>query len=168
MALHTLKDLLVHELRDLYDAEKQLLRALPPMAQRARSEELRVALEEHCDLTRKHIARLDRVFAKLGTSPEGSSCNGMKGLIKEAEKLFQEDAEDSIRDAGLIVAAQKIEHYEISAYASVKTFADALGMDELAWILTETLEDEREADQRLSTLADAAIHAETAAPRRLR
>jgi ferritin-like metal-binding protein YciE len=162
MALHTLKDLLVHELRDLYDAENQLLKALPKFEERARNDELRIALEEHHDLTKKHVTRLDRIFEKLGISGEGGTCNGMKGLIKEAEKLLQEDAEDAIRDAGLIVAVQKIEHYEISGYCSVKTFADTLGLDDFAWILTETLEDEREADQRLTTLAESAVNAEAA------
>jgi ferritin-like metal-binding protein YciE len=162
MPLHSLKDLLIHELRELYAAENQLLKALPRLAERARHEELQAAMEEHQQLTKKHVTRLDRIFEKLGVTAEGGACNGMKGLIKEAERLLLEDAEDSIRDAGLIAAAQRIEHYEISAYASARTFADALGLDEFAWILTETLEDEREADQRLSSLAEAAVNVEAA------
>jgi ferritin-like metal-binding protein YciE len=158
MPLYTLKDLFIHELRDLYDAENQSLKALSRLAERAHSEELRTALEEHQNLTKKHVARLDRIFEKLGVSAEGQTCNGMKGLIKEAEKLIEEDAEDAIRDAGLIAAAQRMEHYEISAYGSVRTFADTLGFDEFAWMLTETLEDEREADQRLSSLAESAVN----------
>jgi ferritin-like metal-binding protein YciE len=164
MSLYTLKDLLVHELRDLYDAEDQLCKALPRFAEQSRNEELRTALEEHAELTKKHIVRLDRIFEKLGISAEGGTCNGMKGLIKETEKLLEKDAEDAIRDAGLIVAAQKIEHYEISGYGSVKSFADMLGLDEFAWILTETLEDEREADQRLSALAEAVVNVVAAQP----
>jgi ferritin-like metal-binding protein YciE len=158
MPLYTLKDLFVHELRDLYDAESQSLKALSRLAERAHSDELRAALEEHQILTKKHVARLDRIFEKLGVSAEGQTCNGMKGLIKEAEKLLEEDAEDAIRDAGLIAAAQRMEHYEISAYGTARTFADSLGFDEFAWILTETLEDEREADQRLSSLAESAVN----------
>jgi ferritin-like metal-binding protein YciE len=162
MPLHTLKDLFIHELRDLYDAENQLLEALPRFAERARHEELRVAIEDHHNLTKKHIARLDRIFEKLGLSGEGHVCNGMCGLIKEVDKLLEEDADDAILDAGLIAAAQRIEHYEISAYGSARTFADTLGLDDFAWMLTETLEDEREADQQLSSLAETAVNVEAA------
>ena len=162
MPLHTLKDLFVHELRDLYDAENQLLKALPRFAERARHEELRVAIEDHHNLTKKHVARLDRIFEKLGVPAEGHTCNGMRGLIKEVERLMEEDADDVIMDAGLIAAAQRIEHYEISAYGSARTFADTLGFDEFAWMLTETLEDERESDQQLSSLAETAVNVEAA------
>jgi ferritin-like metal-binding protein YciE len=165
MSLHTLKDLLVRELRDLYDAENQLLKALPHFAQRSRNEDLRAALEEHHKLTKKHVIRLDRIFEKLKVAREGPGSNGMKGLIKAVDHLLEEDGEDSIRDAGLIAAAQRIEHYEISAYGSARTFANTLELDEIAWILTETLEDEREADQQLSTLAESAVNAEAAEAR---
>lgn len=162
MPLHSLKDLFIHELRDLYDAESQLLEAMPRFAQRARNEELRLAIEEHHNLTKKHINRLDRIFEKLGLSGEGHTCNGMRGLIMEVDKLLEEDADEAIRDAGLIAAAQRIEHYEISAYGSARTFADTLGLDEFAWMLTETLEDEREADQQMSSLAETAVNVEAA------
>ena len=165
MPLHTLKDLFIHELRDLYDAENQLLKALPRFAERARHEDLRAAIEDHHNLTKKHVARLNRIFEKLGASAEGHVCNGMRGLIKEVEKLLEEDADDAIRDAGLIAASQRIEHYEISAYGSARTFADTLGLDEFAWILTETLEDERESDQQLSSLAETAVNVEAAGAR---
>ena len=162
MPLHTLKDLFIHELRDLYDAENQLLQALPRFADAIRHEELRVAFEDHHNLTKKHVVRLDRIFEKLGVSPEGHTCNGMRGLIKEVESLLEEDADDVIRDAALIAAAQRIEHYEISAYGSARTFADTLGYDDFAWMLTETLEDERESDQQLSSLAETAVNVEAA------
>jgi ferritin-like metal-binding protein YciE len=162
MSLHSLKDLFVHELQDLYDAEEQLLRALPRFAAVVRNDELRLALEEHVAVTRKHITRLDRIFESLGIDPAGVPCNGMKGLLKEGDRMLEADAEEAVRDAGLLAAVQRIEHYEIAAYGAARLFADSLGYEDFAWALTETWEDEREADQRLRSLAESAVNLEAA------
>jgi ferritin-like metal-binding protein YciE len=162
MPLRNVKDLFIHELRDLYDAETQLLRALPHLIEAATGDDFRLVLEEHLQFTRKHLVRLDRIFENLGAPATGHTCNGMKGLIKEVEKLLQEEADDTIRDVGLIAAAQRIAHYEIAAYSSARSFADGLGCDDFAWMLTETLEDEREANQRLTSLSSSALSVQAA------
>ena len=162
MPLETLKDLFIHSLRDLYDAEAQLLKVVPRFLKRATHEELRTAIEDHLLLTRKHVSRLERIFSQLRITPGGATCSGMQGLLKEVEQLLQQDAEETIRDAGLIAALQRVEHYEIAAYSAARCFADTLGLEDFAWILTETLEDEREADQTLSRLAGNVINQEAA------
>jgi ferritin-like metal-binding protein YciE len=162
MSLQTLKDLFIYGLRDLREAEVLLLKALPRFAKAASNDELRATLEEHEALTRKHVVRLGRIFERLGISEGGSSCRGIKGLIGDVDAIIAEEAEDSIRDAGLIAAIQRIEHYAIAAYGAARTFADTLGYEDLAWTLTETLEDEREADQQLSSLAATAVNLEAA------
>jgi ferritin-like metal-binding protein YciE len=139
MKLDTLKTLYTHELRDLYNAEGQLLKALPKMAKAASSEELRDAFEKHLEQTKSHVERLEEVFEDIGEKPKGKTCRAMKGLIEEGSEILQEDGEESVIDAGIIVAAQKVEHYEIAGYGSVRTFAQLLGKDRSAELLQTTL-----------------------------
>jgi ferritin-like metal-binding protein YciE len=162
MSLQTLKDLFIRELRGLYVAEFQMSEALPRFIVAASNDELRSVLESHDHVTKKHIARLERIFQRLGVSECGSKCHGVKGLIEDVDAVIDEDAEDSIRDAGLIAAIQRIEHCAIAAYGAARMFADTLGFEDLAWTLTETLEDEREADEQLSALANTAVNLEAA------
>ena len=142
MKLDTLENLYISELRDLYSAENQLLKALPKMAKGASSNELREAFEEHLEQTRSHVERLEQIFEQLDESPKGKTCHGMKGLIEEGSEILKENGEDSVLDAGIIVAAQKVEHYEIAGYGSVRTFANLLGKDEEARLLQATLDEE--------------------------
>lgn len=148
-----LKELYIDELKDLYNAEDQLVKALPKMAKAAASEELRSGLEEHLEQTRGHVSRLEGIFTSLGENPKGKKCTGMEGLIEEGSELIDEDLDDSVNDAGLIGAAQRVEHYEIAAYGTVKTFADTLGHSEQVSLLEETLEEEKETDKKLTDLA---------------
>ncbi|PYV59112.1 MAG: ferritin-like domain-containing protein [Acidobacteria bacterium] len=155
MKAHSLKELFIEELRDLYDAENQLTKALPKMAEGSSSPELREAFEEHLEQTRNHVSRLEKVFAGLGEKPKAEKCKGMEGLIKEGSELLKEDDFDSeVKDAAIIGAAQKVEHYEIAGYGTVRTFAELLGEDEAVSLLEETLEEEKETDQKLTELAD--------------
>src|ERR1044071_5072981 len=123
MKLDTLQNLYTDELRDLYNAENQLLKALPKMAKAASSEDLKEAFEKHLEQTKGHVERLEQVFEELGEKPKGKTCRAMKGLIEEGSEILEEDGEESVLDAGIIVAAQKVEHYEIAGYGSVRTFA---------------------------------------------
>ena len=148
-----LKELYIDELKDLYNAENQLVKALPKMAKAAASEELRAGFEEHLEQTRGHVTRLEQIFESLGESPRGKKCKGMEGLVEEGAEIIDEDLEDSVKDAGLIGAAQRVEHYEIAAYGTVKAFADTLGHSEHVSLLEETLEEEKETDEKLTDLA---------------
>ena len=163
MKMETLQDVYVEELRDLYDAENQLLKALPRMAKAATSPELKSAFEDHLEQTQEHVNRLDQVFEKIGAKPKGKRCEAMKGLIAEAKNLMSERIEHDALDVGLIVAAQKVEHYEIAGYGSVRTFAELLGQDEASGLLQETLEEEKETDERLTDLAESSINVEALA-----
>jgi ferritin-like metal-binding protein YciE len=154
----TMDDLLLGELRDLYDAEKQLTKALPKMAKAATSEELREAFEEHLRQTEGHVERLEQIFDQLGEKSSGKKCAAMNGLIKEGDDMASDVDDDSVRDAGLIAAAQKVEHYEISGYGSVRTHAQMLGHDQAVRLLQETLEEEKETDQKLNDLAETMIN----------
>ena len=158
MKLDTLRQLYINELRDLYNAENQLIKALPKMAKAAASKELRKALEEHLEQTKGHIDRLEQLFGRLDEKPKGKTCRGMKGLIEEGAEILEEDGEESVLDAGIIVAAQKVEHYEIAGYGSVRTFANLLGENEAAGILQKTLDEESEADELLTVLADEIVN----------
>jgi len=158
MKLDTLRELYINELRDLYNAENQLIKALPKMAKAASSKELRKALEEHLEQTKGHIDRLEQLFARLDEKPKGKTCRGMKGLIEEGSEILEEDGEESVLDAGIIVAAQKVEHYEIAGYGSVRTFANLLGENEAVGILQKTLDEESEADELLTVLADEIVN----------
>jgi ferritin-like metal-binding protein YciE len=153
-------ELLIDELRDLYDAEKQLTKALPKMAKASSSEELRSAFEEHLQQTEGHVERLEQIFEQLGHKASGKKCAAMSGLIKEGEEVVSDTDDDSVRDAGLIAAAQKVEHYEISGYGSVRTHAQMLGHSQAVRLLQETLDEEKEADQKLNTLAEGMVNEE--------
>jgi ferritin-like metal-binding protein YciE len=160
MKLNTLKQLYIEELRDLYSAENQLLKALPKMAKGASSEELKLAFENHLDQTKVHVERLEEIFERLDETPKGKTCQAMKGLVEEGSEILGEDGEESVRDAGIIAAAQKVEHYEIASYGTVRTFAQLLGEDEAAELLQETLDEEGEADKLLTQLAQEIVNPE--------
>jgi ferritin-like metal-binding protein YciE len=152
--LASLRDLYVNELRDLYSAENQIVKALPKMVKAASSPELKRALEEHLEITERQVERLERIFEKLDEKPKGKKCVAMEGLIEEGKELISEDADDSVRDAGLICAAQKVEHYEMAGYGTVRTFARMMGDEEAAELLQQTLDEEGDADKRLTALAE--------------
>jgi ferritin-like metal-binding protein YciE len=160
MKLDTLKTLYINELRDLYNAENQLVKALPKMAKGASSEELQDAFQKHLEQTKTHVDRLEEVFEEIGEKPKGKTCKAMKGLIEEGSEILQEDGEQSVLDAGIIVAAQKVEHYEIAGYGSVRTFAQLLGKDRSAELLQTTLDEESEANELLNKLAEDIVNPE--------
>jgi ferritin-like metal-binding protein YciE len=162
MPLNTLEDLYKEELKDLYHAEKQIVKALPKMAKKASAPELRSAFEEHLQVTQGHVQRLEQIFEELGMAARGKPCRGMEGLIEEGKELMQEDAEPEVMDAGLISAAQRVEHYEMAAYGSVRTYAETLGYEEAANLLQQTLDEEGEADKKLTQLAESMINIEAA------
>lgn len=148
-----LRELYVDELKDLYSAENQLLKALPKMAKAASSEELRQGFEEHLEQTRGHVERLDQIFESLDESPKGKKCMGMEGLVKEGSEVMEEDFEGPLMDAALIGAAQRVEHYEIAGYGTVSEFARTLGETEHVSLLEETLQEEKDTDEKLTELA---------------
>lgn len=154
MKMHSLEDLFEHELQDLRSAEQQLIEALPQMVQAASSEPLKNAFKEHLQQTRTHLKRIDKAFEKLGKEPKEETCKGMKGLIREGEDVIKNAAEPAVMDAGLIAAAQRVEHYEISAYGTARAHARTLGYDEVADILQTTLDEEGEANKLLTQLAE--------------
>jgi ferritin-like metal-binding protein YciE len=160
MNLDTLKELYVNELRDLYNAEGQLVKALPKMAKAVSSDELKEAFEKHLEQTKGHIERLEEVFEELGEKAKGKTCQAMKGLIEEGSEVLKADGEDSVLDAALIVAAQKVEHYEIAGYGSVRTFAQLLGQDQSAELLQQTLDEESETNELLNKLAEDIVNPE--------
>jgi len=162
MRLDSLRDLLIDELRDLYSAENQLVKALPKMAKAASSEELRTAFEEHLEETENQVKRLDKVFKKLDATSRGKKCKAMEGLIEEGKEVIAEDAEDSVKDAALICAAQRVEHYEIAGYGCARTFATLLEETEVAELLQETLDEEGAADKKLTEIAETSINVEAA------
>jgi ferritin-like metal-binding protein YciE len=151
----SLQDFLLKEVKDLYDAEKQLVKALPKMAKAATSPDLRRAFAAHLEETKNHVVRLDQVFDSLGTSAKGETCKAMKGLMEEGAEAIELDCPDSIRDVGLIGAAQKAEHYEIAAYGTARALAIATGATEVAELFQQTLDEEKRTDEILSTLADS-------------
>ena len=154
MQHNALMELYVDELKDLYDAENRLVKAIPKMAKAASSEKLRSGFEEHLEQTRGHVDRLKEIFDNLGEKPSGKKCAGMMGLIKEGEEIMEEDFEGEVMDAALISAAQRVEHYEIAAYGCVRTWADLLGESEASALLDKTLEEEKETDEKLTQLAE--------------
>lgn len=159
MPLETLHDLMVHELKDLYSAERQLVQALPKMSKNATSEELRTALDNHLSETEEQVSRLEQILESFGESPKGQKCEGMEGLIEEGKSLLKEDADPDVLDAGIIVAAQKVEHYEIATYGAVCEYARMMGHTEALQLLEQTLEEEKNADQLLNKLAEGGINA---------
>jgi ferritin-like metal-binding protein YciE len=148
-----LRELYVDELKDLYSAENQLIKALPKMAKAASSEELRQGFEEHLEQTKGQVQRLEKIFELLDESPKGKKCVGMEGLVKEGAEVMEEEFEDSVMDAALIGAAQRVEHYEIAAYGTAREFAKILGETQHASLLEETLQEEKETDEKLNELA---------------
>jgi ferritin-like metal-binding protein YciE len=158
MKLDTLKELYISELRDLYSAENQLLKALPKMAKAASSEELKDGFEKHLEQTKGHVRRLEQIFEGLDENPKGKTCRAMKGLIEEGAEISKEDGEESVLDAGIIVAAQKVEHYEIAGYGSARTFAQILGQNKAAELLQATLDEESETNEILNKLAKSVVN----------
>jgi len=148
-----LKELYVEELRDIYNAENQLVKALPKLAKAADSDELRRGFEEHLEQTRGHVARIEQIFEMLDESPKGKKCAGMEGLVEEGSEVIKEGLEGAVLDAALIGAAQRVEHYEIAAYGTVIAFAQTLGETEHASLLEETLSEEKKTDEKLTELA---------------
>jgi ferritin-like metal-binding protein YciE len=154
MTQKTLKELYVDEVRDLYDCEQQLIKALPKMATAANSEELRTGFEKHLEQTREHSRRLERILEGLGEPVRGKKCKGMQGIVAEGSEVISEGFRGAVMDSGLIAAAQRTEHYEIAAYGSVHAFATVLGEDEAATLLAKTLQEEKETDQKLTGLSE--------------
>ena len=160
MKLDSLKKLFIEELRDVYNAEQQLVKALPKMAKGASSDELKQAIEDHLGETREHVERLEQVFKGLDEKPRGKTCQAMKGLVEEGSEILEEDGEDSVLDAGIIAAAQKVEHYEIATYGTLRTWANLLGEDDAAELLQQTLDEEGDTDKRLNELAEDIVNPE--------
>ena len=158
MALKTLQDLFEDELKDIYSAEKQLLKALPKMAKACSNEDLRAGFEAHLEQTKTHIERIEQAFEMLEKTARAKKCKAMEGLIEEGSELMEEDADPDVMDAALIAAAQKVEHYEIATYGTLVTWAKQLGHDEIASLLHETLEEEKETDLKLTELAETGIN----------
>lgn len=153
MASEGLKELYIEELKDLYSAENQLVKALPKLAKAATSPELRSGFEEHLEQTQGHVERLEKIFKALDESPKGKKCAGMEGLVQEGSEVMAEDFEGAVMDAALIGAAQRVEHYEIAAYGTVRELAEILGEPDQASLLQQTLDEERETDEKLTELA---------------
>jgi ferritin-like metal-binding protein YciE len=162
MEANSLQDLYIMELKDLYDAENRIINALPKMAEGAKSPELKMAFEEHLQQTRNQAARLERIFNSLDESPKGQKCKGVIGIIDEGEDLMDEteDSPPAVCDAALIASAQRVEHYEIAAYGTVRNWAHRLGREEDARLLDETLQEEGLTDKKLSALAESYINEE--------
>ncbi len=154
MAINSLHELYVQQLRDLYDAENQLVKALPKMAEAANSDELRQGFEEHLEQTKEHVRRLETIFERLGEKPKGEKCKGMEGLVKEGSEVLDQDMQEDVKDAAIIATAQRVEHYEIAGYGTVRTYANLLGEDEATSLLEKTLDEEKETDDKLTQLAE--------------
>lgn len=155
MSIANLEDLFLHELKDILNAERQLVDALPKLANKATNEKLQAAFEEHLSVTEKHVDRLERIFGILGQTARGKKCKGMEGLIKEGSELIKEEDAGPAVDAALIAAAQKVEHYEIAAYGTLATYAKMLGMDDAVELLAATLAEEKQTDEALTELAES-------------
>jgi ferritin-like metal-binding protein YciE len=160
MKLANLQDLLVEQLKDLYSAENQLIKALPKMAKAASSADLKAGFEEHLEQTKKQAERIEQICEGLGVSPKGKKCAAMEGLIEEGKELMEEDADPAVLDAGLIAAAQKVEHYEMASYGSARTWAEELGLEDAAELLEETFEEEKATDEKLTQLAKQGVNTE--------
>ncbi|MGP0072186.1 MAG: ferritin-like domain-containing protein [Bryobacteraceae bacterium] len=160
MKIESMEDLFLEQVEDLYDAEKRLVKALPKMAEASTSQSLRQAFESHLMETEAHVSRLENIFRTLGKDPKSHTCDAMKGLISEGEDMVSDIDESSLRDAGLIAAANRVEHYEIAAYGSARTFAETLGLREAATVLEQTLQEEKRADQKLTQLAESMVNDE--------
>jgi ferritin-like metal-binding protein YciE len=163
MKLDSMQKLMIEELRDLYDAEQQLVKALPKMAKAASAPELKAAFEEHLAVTREQVDRLRSVFEAMGQTPRRKACHAMEGLVEEGSEIIEADGEPEVKDAALIAAAQRVEHYEIAGYGCAATWAERMNMPEAARLLRMTLEEEKETDVKLTQLAETLINAEAAA-----
>jgi ferritin-like metal-binding protein YciE len=163
METDTLKDLFVEELQDLYSAENQLVKALPKMAKAATSSELKKGFEMHLKETKGHVERLDKIFKMLDEKSKGPKCKAMEGLVEEGKEIMEEHDTGELLDAGLIAAAQKVEHYEIASYGTVKAWAGQMGLDDVAELLNETLEEEKATDEKLTEMALASVNTEAMA-----
>ncbi|MCU1307890.1 MAG: hypothetical protein JWN45_2585 [Acidobacteriaceae bacterium] len=155
MKIESLQELFIDELKDLYSAENQIIKALPKMIKNSNSDELRSAFEEHLEQTKGHVERLDQIFDELDATARGKKCKGMEGLLEEGKELMEEDVEPEVLDAGLISAAQRVEHYEIAAYGTVRTYAELLEMDNAVNLLQQTLDEEKETDRKLTSIAES-------------
>jgi ferritin-like metal-binding protein YciE len=162
MQMESLQELLIEEMRDIYNAENQLLKAMPKMAKKASSPQLKKAFETHMKETEGQVERLQKIFDKLGKKATGKKCAAMEGLIEEGKEMMGEDMEDDTMDAALISIAQKIEHYEIASYGTVRTWAEQLGDDQTAKLLQQTLDEEGKTDKLLTQLAESSINIEAA------
>ncbi|MBI4788467.1 MAG: ferritin-like domain-containing protein [Chloroflexi bacterium] len=158
MAMQNLRDLYVDELKDLYSAEHQIIRALPKMAKAASAPELKNAFNQHLEQTKHQVERLERIFKDLGKTPRGKKCLGMEGIIEEGSEMLKEKADAAVKDAGLISAAQRVEHYEMAGYGTARTFAQMLGFNDAAQALQETLNEEGDTDHKLTQLAESMIN----------
>ncbi|MBV8214510.1 MAG: ferritin-like domain-containing protein [Verrucomicrobia bacterium] len=158
MQLDTLKDLYIHELKDLYSVEKQLIGAIPKMAKAANDEKLGAGFREHLEQTKEHAARLEKILSEHKQSTRGKKCKGMEGIIAEGAEMIEEEADPEVKDAGLIAAAQRVEHYEIAGYGTARTYAEMLGDSLGAQLLQATLSEEEKTDQKLTQLAKSSIN----------
>ncbi|MHB1167770.1 MAG: YciE/YciF ferroxidase family protein [Longimicrobiales bacterium] len=156
--MESMQKLYLEELRDIYDAEKQLEKALPKMAKGVSHDKLRTAFEEHLETTKEQVRRLETIFDNLGESPTGKKCKGMQGLIEEGEEIMKEEGDPDVKDAAIISAAQRVEHYEIAAYGSLRTYADELGLKDHAELLQRSLDEEGNTDKRLTQMAESRIN----------
>ena len=162
LKINSLRDVFTQQLRDLYNAETQLVDALPKMAEAATTADLRAAFEQHQQQTRNHVTRLERIFDTLGERPSGETCEAMKGLIAEGKDYIDAEGDPDSRDVGLIGAAQKVEHYEIAAYGTLRTLAKRLGDPTSADLLQQTLDEEGETDKKLTSIAERSVNVEAA------
>ena len=160
MQMDSFDKLYLNELKDAYNAEKQLVKAIPKMVKAATSPELRTALEDHLEVTRRQVERLEEIFQDMGKPASGKTCKGMAGIIEEGSEILHEDGDPEVIDAGIIAAAQRVEHYEIAAYGTLKTFARTKGDTKAARILEEILNEEKQADQRLTQIAETSVNLE--------
>lgn len=160
--IRTFEDLFMDELKDLYNAEQQLTRALPKMAKAASTPQLRQAFQQHLEVTKQQVARLEQVFEQVGAPAKGKTCQAMKGLIEESQELVKEGMQSEVLDAGLIGAAQRVEHYEIAAYGTVRTMAETLGHRKAVKLLEQTLKEEKAADEKLTQIAESVVNVRAA------
>jgi ferritin-like metal-binding protein YciE len=164
MEMASLQDLFVHQLQDLYNAENQIIKALPKMIKKASAQELKDAFTEHLEVTRQQVDRLGQVFESVGEKVKGKTCKAMKGIIEEASDTMKEDAEPEVLDAALIAECQRVEHYEIAGYGTVRAYAELLGNKRAAQLLQQTLDEEDEADKKLTSLAETLINVQAQDP----
>jgi len=161
-SFESLEELFCAQLEDLYDGEKRMVEALPKMAEAALSPQLKAALQQHLHETQEHVRRLEQIFSQLGKTPHRETCDAMKGLIREGNEMVHAKGDDDVRDAALIAAAQRVEHYEISGYGTARTFAERLGHVEAARLLQNTLDEEKAADKKLTQVAESSVNVHAA------